>query len=310
MAYRHRRGFDGKMAVGIIMLFVPAFRMLGALWLCVRIKKQFNLSGKNMFWLIFLTLALCSGGLGEILGLIDSLAIPLAIIAIMAIAFFMYMNASQERFTDYASCIGDRAVISFDALESALGVSENRLKKDIKIMRKKGMLPKNAYIDLGHRCVVLKPEGRPKDEPPKAENKEKPFEEDVYTRTLKQIRHLNDEIADEKLSAQIDHIENTTANIFYLVSRNPERVSEIQTFLEYYLPTTLKLLDQYAQLERQGKGGENIQSARRRIEEIMEKLVEGFDAQLDKLFKKQTIDITNDVNVLDKMMRMEGLTHK
>ena len=78
--------------------------------------------------------------------------------------------------------------------------------------------------------------------------------------------------------------------------------------MEYYLPTTLKLLRQYARLERQPSSGENIASSRARIESILDKLVAGFEKQLDMLFKSDAIDITSDIKVLEKMMEMDGLT--
>ena len=56
--------------------------------------------------------------------------------------------------------------------------------------------------------------------------------------------------------------------------------------------------------------GENITTAKRRIEGIMDKVVEGYETQLDRLFKSDAIDITNDIKVLEKMMRMDGLSSR
>ena len=72
--------------------------------------------------------------------------------------------------------------------------------------------------------------------------------------------------------------------------------------------TALALREIASQLEKQGDiNSENIKTAKANIEGIMDKLVEGFDTQLDKLFKSDAIDITNDVKVLEKMMQMDRL---
>ena len=69
----------------------------------------------------------------------------------------------------------------------------------------------------------------------------------------------------------------------------------------------MKLLKQYAHLEQQTVPGENIVSSRKRIEGILDKLVQGFEKQLDILFKSDAVDITSDIKTLEKMLQMDGL---
>ncbi|MDO4357811.1 MAG: 5-bromo-4-chloroindolyl phosphate hydrolysis family protein, partial [Clostridia bacterium] len=148
-------------------------------------------------------------------------------------------------------------------------------------------------------------------EPAKAE---KPAEDDktailreTFDAKLREIRYLNDLIDDEAVSARIDDIESITANIFYLVQEKPERMEEIRTFMNYYLPTTFKLLNAYARLEKQRVAGENVTHSKREIEAILDKLVEGFRQQLDRLFQSDAIDISSDIDVLETMMAKDGL---
>ena len=77
--------------------------------------------------------------------------------------------------------------------------------------------------------------------------------------------------------------------------------------MSYYLPTTLKILGSYAQMEAQGIEGENISAAKERIEGMMDKVVEGFEQQLDRLFQDDAMDITSDVAVLERMLEKDGL---
>ena len=108
---------------------------------------------------------------------------------------------------------------------------------------------------------------------------------DEENAVLAEIRAVNDSIEDAALSAQIDRIGVITAKIFEYQKSHPERSAQLHAFLSYYLPTTLKILRAYAQLESQGVEGENIAAAMSRIEGMMGKVVEGFEKQLDQLFQ-------------------------
>ena len=88
---------------------------------------------------------------------------------------------------------------------------------------------------------------------------------------------------------------------------HPQKSPQLHSFLSYYLPTTLKILRSYAQLEDQEVDGQNISAAMERIENMMDKVVEGFEKQLDQLFQGDTMDITADVDVLEQMLAQEGL---
>ncbi len=78
--------------------------------------------------------------------------------------------------------------------------------------------------------------------------------------------------------------------------------------MNYYLPTTLKILRAYAQMEAQGIEGENITSAKGRIEGMMDKVADGFEKQLDMLFRDEAMDVASDVAVLEQMLGKDGLS--
>ena len=132
-------------------------------------------------------------------------------------------------------------------------------------------------------------------------------EDDQFGRYLSEIRSLNDRIADAEISAKIDRIEGITSHIFEIVRKRPEKLGEIRKFMNYYLPTTLKLLDSYALLEEQGIEGDNITASKQQISQIMDTLIKGFEKQLDQLLSTQAIDINSDIEVLENMMAADGL---
>ena len=125
---------------------------------------------------------------------------------------------------------------------------------------------------------------------------------------LSEMRRLNDSIEDEKLSAQIDHLEATTRKIFDLVAEKPAKKSQISRFMNYYLPTTLKLLNAYDRMDAAGVSGTNIDGTMGRIEQIMNTVVSAFDRQLDALFGDEALDISTDITVLENLLAQEGLS--
>lgn len=128
--------------------------------------------------------------------------------------------------------------------------------------------------------------------------------------TLMQLKKLNDDIADEEVSNKIDRIAMLTGDIYAFVALNPERAGEVRKFMNYYLPTTMKLLTSYSLLERQSYQGENIINARKDIEKILETLVHAFEKQLDQLFATDAVDISSDIQVLETMMAKDGLSEE
>lgn len=155
-----------------------------------------------------------------------------------------------------------------------------------------------------------KPEPQPEPEP---EEKLPPELQSVIyqgKRAIADIRRLNDEIPNERISAQIDLIERLTAQIFDCVRKNPKKLSQIRQFLNYYLPTTIKLMEQYVTLQNQSLKTENITEGMQKIEDLLDKVIIAFQRQLDALFEADVVDITADIRVMEQMMASEGLTNK
>ena len=115
---------------------------------------------------------------------------------------------------------------------------------------------------------------------------------------VEEMKRLDENIEDEKISQAIRELERTSQAIFQQVREAPEKLPQIRKFMDYYLPTSLKLLDSYAEMEAQGIEGENISEAKRRIEDAMDTLVTAFENQLDKLFQSDALDLSTDIDVM------------
>lgn len=125
---------------------------------------------------------------------------------------------------------------------------------------------------------------------------------------IAEMKRLDDNIPDEKLSAQIRRLEEVSGQIFAQVKADPKKLPQIRKFMDYYLPTTLKLLNAYDRMSGTGVSGENIDSTIERVEQMMGTIVTAFEKQLDSLFGSEALDISTDISVLETMMAREGLT--
>ena len=121
---------------------------------------------------------------------------------------------------------------------------------------------------------------------------------------VEEMKRLDENIEDEKISQAIRKLEQTSQAIFQQVR---EELPQIRRFMDYYLPTTLKLLNAYDRMSSVGVGGENIDGTKERVEAIMDTIVAAFDKQLDGLFGAEALDVSADITVLETMLAREGL---
>ena len=210
-----------------------------------------------------------------------------------------------SRWRNYLAMVGKQSSVSISALAAAAGLSPGKVRDDLADMLDDGLFPQ-GYLDYGGDRLILTSEGVPQ------QSKEQPAPpppagEDENA-VLTEIRAVNDAIDNEKMSAQIDRIGVITAKILDYQKTHPDKAPQLHSFLSYYLPTTLKILRAYGQLEDQEVSGQNITAAMQRIEGMMDKVVEGFEKQLDLLFQGDAMDITTDVEVLERMLAKDGLS--
>ena len=212
-----------------------------------------------------------------------------------------------HRYRGYLAMIGQRKSISISSLSAATGSPAAKVREDLEDMLDDGFFP-SGFLDYGGDRLVVSGTGLEEELAPEkkaAPQQEEPAAEDAV---LSEIRAVSGAVDNPKLSAQIDRIGVITAKILEYQRNRPEKAPQLHSFLSYYLPTTLKILRAYSQLEDQEVSGENITSAMERIEGMMDKVVEGFEKQLDLLFQGDAMDITTDVEVLERMLAKDGLS--
>ena len=259
----------------------------------------FNALGDNLFFLeygnwrafleyTFWPMGITAGGLGLLLG-------------------SHWMRRRLRRYAKYQAIAGKKPTVTISQLAAAANVSTRRVENDLEQMVQKGFWGKEAYLDLGRGVLVRTFEAAEGLELAQKEAQPAPVEvEEGYSGQLRDIRRANDRIADPAISAKIDRLEDLAGKIFRIVEEEPAKKAKASTFLNYYLPTTQKLLDSYADFEEAGVSGGNVSQAKQRIADTMDKIVACFERQLDQLYQSDAMDVDSDIRVMEQMLRRDG----
>lgn len=237
---------------------------------------------------VFWPMGITAGGLGLLLG-------------------SHWMRRRLRRYAKYQAIAGKKPTVTISQLAAAANVSTRRVENDLEQMVQKGFWGKEAYLDLGRGVLVRTFEAAEGLELAQKEAQPAPAEtEEGYSGQLRDIRRANDRIADPAISAKIDRLEDLAGKIFRIVEEEPAKKAKASTFLNYYLPTTQKLLDSYADFEEAGVSGGNVSQAKQRIADTMDKIVAGFERQLDQLYQSDAMDVDSDIRVMEQMLRRDG----
>ncbi len=213
----------------------------------------------------------------------------------------------------YGRVIGGQPVYSVDGLAGVLQRPKEKVRKDLERLIKKDYLGKRAYLDYGSDRIVIDPDSVDSAAEEDAGEKKKeavPQPSDEYDVWLQKIKEANQKIDDSAVNLCVDRIHLYTEKIFEFIRQHPENIGQIRTFMNYYLPMTLKLLQSYDMLEEAGVAGENMRSTKQNIEETLETLAGAYRQQLDNLYSAQAMDISADIDVLEKMLRRDGLNYQ
>lgn len=208
--------------------------------------------------------------------------------------------------------VGDAKYMYIQDIADALPCSYDKCCKHLESCIDEGLFGPDAYLDMHRKCLVVSqrpPEPTPAPAPaPKPEKQTDMPERDQYQKILDELRRVNDAIPDEEMTDKISRLEAVSAKIFEQARTDPDKLPQMRKFMDYYLPTSLKLLNTYAELDRQGIEGDNITESKRRIELTMDTLVKAFENQLDRLFASDALDVSTDIDVMQNMLRADGLT--
>ena len=236
------------------------------------------------------------------------------------------MLGQIKRFRRYTEVLKEREFCEIDELAAAVGKTVNFVRKDLlKMIRKhwfrEGYLDKqqttlmvtqNAYQQYMTAQKELESRQRQEMQQQKEIKKQKLSKEaEAVIRTgreyLEEIKRSNDRIPGIEISEKISKLELVISKIFNRVEQHPELVDDLGRFIDYYLPTTVKLLKAYEDLDAQPVQGENITNSKKEIEGTLDTIDKAFEKLLDSFFEEAAWDISSDISVLQNMFAQEGL---
>ena len=127
---------------------------------------------------------------------------------------------------------------------------------------------------------------------------------------MQEMGRLYSSIENPAVKKRIVEIMDISDKIVKNAVSDPKDIPNIKRFINYYLPTTIKLLNAYDRMSVQGIEGENISGTITRIEDMLDTVVVSYKKQLDALFADEALDIETDIKVMDGLLQREGLKDK
>ena len=230
------------------------------------------------------------------------------------------MKAGRQmgQFADYADGVDYHKGLSVPMLADLTHQKPKKMHKRLQKYIHKGWL--SAWLDEKDEKLYLTAEDyraaqearkaaeqapRPEPQPEEAENTV-PLNLEVarsFAQVLKKEKAL---MQDERAVEELDHMQKTTQAICDWLEAHPESLPKARRFAEYYIPTTLKLLHTYNDV--QGQQGENAEAIRRDIAGILHTLNQAYDNLYDKLLSDVALDVSSEIAALQGMLANDGLT--
>lgn len=231
----------------------------------------------------------------------------------------------MTRFVKYRSVLMKKSFATVKELASVGGVSEEKAIKELKELTALGFF-KQGHFDKKETTFICADEVyRLYQQSEEAERIRRQEEEerkkqagyipddvkellDKGNEYVRKIHEANDKIAGEEVSEKLDRMENIVARIFAEVQKNPSLAGNLTMFMDYYLPTTTKLMEAYIEMDSHPMPGQNIQNSKEEIEGTLDTINDAFENLLDSFFKETALDVSTDISVMKNMMRQQGLT--
>lgn len=298
----------------------------------------FGSIGSIGFGIAVFVLTLLGFSLGSLFHTIAMGLLPLFIISMILLMKGISNRKRLKRFQKYIFHLRGRDYSLIKDLSYAIGLNSKFVEKDLRKMISLGMFPEGhiddkkttfiltnecygQYIELQKNIEIQKLDKIQRQKINQKFESEKQKSRNVSLtpeirksindgrKFVIEIKDANILIPREEISYKLERLEEITSKIFDYVEIHPEKFTEIKKFTEYFLPTTLKLVNAYKKLDCQSVEGENISNAKKEIEQTMDTIILAFENLFDDLFEDMAMDISTDISVLETMFAQEGLTN-
>lgn len=298
----------------------------------------FGSIGMSLFGLGAFVLALVGqlSGRMNFFGTIALALLPFFFISSILSSRGSTLRKRLKRFRRYTELFNGMPYCSINDLSSSLSLKRSYVLKDLRKMIAIGMFPEGRFDDQ-ETCIMLDTESyRQYQELKKnaqmqemSNHKKENIKDEQSASThsdshnsevrkaieagrlcIQQIRDANDAIPGEEISKKLYRLEEIMVKIFHYIEQHPNQLADIQKFMDYYMPTTLKLVNAYKEFDKLSVQGDNISTAKSEIEETLNTINYAFENLLDSLYEDVTLDVSSDISVLETLLAQEGLTRK
>ncbi len=231
-----------------------------------------------------------------------------------------------SRYKVYLKALGKNTHIALEKLSRSVGKPVKFVRKELQGMINQGLFLE-GHLDHEEQNLItsdetyahyeqsrLQMEARKQAEaaaPKQPSSTPDPKVQEVLDRGnayLREIRRCNDEIPGEEISAKISRMEAIVQRIFERAKAHPEIIPDLKKLMDYYLPMTIKLLNAYADMDRQPIQGDTIRASKQEIDTTLDTLNLAFEKLLDSVFQDTAMDVSSDISVLHTLLAQEGLT--
>lgn len=229
------------------------------------------------------------------------------------------------RFQEYVKQIGNRTYCTIEELSQKTGRGRAKVLRDLKKMIEKRMFLQ-GHLDQQETCVIVTNETyqqylNTQEQAKLRESQQKELDAqraqlpeecqkilEEGRAYIQYIQKCNDEIPGADMSQKLDRLKVIITRIFEEVGKNPVLASDLRKFMNYYLPTTKKLIDVYREMDKETIISENVTKTKREIEDTIDTINQAFENLLNSFFEEKALDVSSDISVLHTMLAQEGLT--
>ena len=227
------------------------------------------------------------------------------------------MKAGRQmgQFADYADSVDYHKGLPVSMLADQTHQTKKKALKKLRSYIHKGWL--NAWLDDETETLYLTAEdyraakeavaaAAAQPQPEKAETGDAPLNLDTARRFAAVLEKEQQLMQDAQAREELVAMHKTTTAICDWLEAHPESQPKTRRFAEYYIPTTLKLLHTYNDV--QGQQGENAETIRRDIAGILHTLNQAYENLYNNLLSDVAMDISSEIAALQGMLANDGLT--
>lgn len=299
----------------------PAGSMSGILYIL------FGISGCLVYGssvLIFIIFKILFGMIGSNILFVS--AFLLLVVSVGLLIRGITLRKRVKRFKKYVRFIDDNNYFLINDLAKFAREKESFVVKDLSKMIDLGMFLEghideektyfmlndevyNDYLNLKNQQIAKEIDNEKLNE--EIENLEKDEIEStikIGRNYIEQIKNIKNELYKEEIAVKLDKLGNISNQILVQVEKNPNKIQEVNKFINHYLPITIKLINSYKDINNQSVQGENIENAKIEIEKSIDLINSAFENLLDDLYEDVVLDISTDISVLKTLFKQEGLT--